>query len=53
MISPDGMLNDDEIGRLILVPGFSTRAEATQISGRGIGMDVVGKKPPSGNEGIH
>ena len=41
MISPDDMLMDDEIGRLILVPGFSTRTEASQVSGRGIGMDVV------------
>jgi chemosensory pili system protein ChpA (sensor histidine kinase/response regulator) len=32
---------DDEIARLILLPGFSTRADATQVSGRGIGMDAV------------
>ena len=31
----------DELARLILVSGFSTRDETTQISGRGIGMDVV------------
>jgi chemosensory pili system protein ChpA (sensor histidine kinase/response regulator) len=30
-----------ELARLILLPGFSTRREATQLSGRGIGMDVV------------
>jgi chemotaxis protein histidine kinase CheA len=41
MISADDLLTDEEMGRLILVPGFSTRAEATQVSGRGIGMDVV------------
>jgi chemosensory pili system protein ChpA (sensor histidine kinase/response regulator) len=34
-------LSDEEVARLILHPGFSTRSEATQISGRGIGMDVV------------
>lgn len=34
-------MSDDELGRLILVPGFSTRTESTQVSGRGVGMDVV------------
>jgi len=34
-------LTDDEINRLILIPGFSTRGEISQLSGRGIGMDVV------------
>ncbi len=29
------------LARLILTPGFSTRTAATQISGRGVGMDVV------------
>ncbi len=30
-----------DLGRMILVPGFSTRDTTTQISGRGVGMDVV------------
>jgi chemotaxis protein histidine kinase CheA/ActR/RegA family two-component response regulator len=34
-------LTETELQRLILLPGFSTRDETTQISGRGIGMDVV------------
>ncbi len=34
-------LSDNEIARLILQPGFTTRSSATQISGRGVGMDVV------------
>lgn len=34
-------VSDDELARLILAPGFSTRTESTQVSGRGIGMDVV------------
>ena len=34
-------LSDSELSRLILQPGFSTKAETTQTSGRGIGMDVV------------
>ena len=32
---------DAELARLILQPGFSTRTETTQLSGRGIGLDVV------------
>lgn len=34
-------VDEAAIERLILLPGFSTREAATQISGRGIGMDVV------------
>jgi chemotaxis protein histidine kinase CheA len=30
--------------RLILLPGFSTRSSATEVSGRGIGMDVVNQR---------
>ncbi|MCM5682308.1 response regulator [Schlegelella sp. S2-27] len=30
-----------ELARLILLPGFSTKPEVTEISGRGVGMDVV------------
>ncbi len=32
---------ESEIFRLIFLPGFSTRRQATDVSGRGIGMDVV------------
>jgi chemosensory pili system protein ChpA (sensor histidine kinase/response regulator) len=35
------VLSDSEIDRLILLPSFSTRTTATELSGRGIGMDVV------------
>lgn len=41
MISLDLKQSDEELARLILMPGFSTRDVATQTSGRGIGMDVV------------
>ncbi len=34
-------LSDEEIYRFILLPGFSTARSVTQISGRGVGMDVV------------
>jgi chemosensory pili system protein ChpA (sensor histidine kinase/response regulator) len=32
---------DSEVAELIFHPGFSTAAEVTQLSGRGVGMDVV------------
>ena len=34
-------LSNSELRRLILRPGFSTRDEVTEVSGRGVGMDVV------------
>ncbi|MBJ7220391.1 MULTISPECIES: chemotaxis protein CheA [unclassified Brenneria] len=36
----DGM-SDEEIGMLIFAPGFSTAEKVTDVSGRGVGMDVV------------
>ncbi len=41
IISDDAELTDAEIHALILHPGFSTATEISQISGRGVGMDVV------------
>ncbi|ETR71876.1 MAG: Chemotaxis protein cheA [Candidatus Magnetoglobus multicellularis str. Araruama] len=34
-------LNDKDVLSLIMTPGFSTAAEMSDISGRGVGMDVV------------
>lgn len=34
-------LSDDEIFRLVFLPGFSTAEKVTDLSGRGVGMDVV------------
>jgi chemotaxis protein histidine kinase CheA/ActR/RegA family two-component response regulator len=34
-------LSQQEIYRLILLPGFSTKSDVTEVSGRGVGMDVV------------
>jgi two-component system, chemotaxis family, sensor kinase CheA len=34
-------LNEQEVLNLIFEPGFSTAAEVTEVSGRGVGMDVV------------
>ncbi len=41
LMAADAMLRDDEISQFVLAPGFSTAASVTQISGRGVGMDVV------------
>jgi chemosensory pili system protein ChpA (sensor histidine kinase/response regulator) len=41
MIAPERNPTPEELARLILVNGFSTRNETTQVSGRGVGMDVV------------
>jgi two-component system chemotaxis sensor kinase CheA len=37
----DESVTDDEILGLLFKPGFSTKEDVTQISGRGVGMDVV------------
>ena len=41
MMVPDSDLTDQEILQFILEAGFSTAEKVTQISGRGVGMDVV------------
>ncbi|HEY8585932.1 MAG TPA: chemotaxis protein CheA [Rhodanobacter sp.] len=41
LISADQELSDAEVAELIFQPGFSTSAQATDLSGRGVGMDVV------------
>lgn len=41
LIAPDAALTEAQVMRLIVLPGFSTREQTTQLSGRGIGMDVV------------
>jgi two-component system chemotaxis sensor kinase CheA len=41
LIKPDAALSEDEIGNLIMLPGFSTAETVSDISGRGVGMDVV------------
>lgn len=41
LITAETVLGPDELYKLIFEPGFSTAAEVTEISGRGVGMDVV------------
>ena len=41
LIEANQELTRPELARLILLPGFSTREQVSEISGRGVGMDVV------------
>ncbi len=41
LVAPGQSLTDREIHQLILEPGFSTAEQVTNLSGRGVGMDVV------------
>ncbi len=41
LVAPDAVLSESEIYSLIFLPGFSTAAAVTDVSGRGVGMDVV------------
>ena len=41
LLQPDARPSEAEIHALIFRPGFSTACEVTEISGRGVGMDVV------------
>lgn len=41
LIEPNADLSESEIDNLLFLPGFSTNAEVTDLSGRGVGMDVV------------
>jgi two-component system, chemotaxis family, sensor kinase CheA len=43
LIAPGQPLSDQELLQLIFAPGFSTAATITNLSGRGVGMDVVKK----------
>jgi two-component system chemotaxis sensor kinase CheA len=41
LIEPNANLSEQEVFALIFEPGFSTAAQITDLSGRGVGMDVV------------
>jgi len=44
IVSKDAMLSDEEILQLIFHSGLSTAASVSDVSGRGVGMDVVKQK---------
>ncbi len=41
LIATDVAVSDDRLANLIFTPGFSTADKVTELSGRGVGMDVV------------
>lgn len=41
LIAPGLALSDSEVDQLLFLPGFSTAKEVSDLSGRGVGMDVV------------
>lgn len=41
LVGEDEILSDEKIHELIFAPGFSTAQEVSDVSGRGVGMDVV------------
>ncbi|WP_341912272.1 Hpt domain-containing protein [Polaromonas sp. YR568] len=41
LLAPGQQIGDDEAANMIFMPGFSTASHVTELSGRGIGMDVV------------
>jgi two-component system chemotaxis sensor kinase CheA len=43
LIKPDSQIDEKDLLALILRPGFSTAASVTNVSGRGVGLDVVHK----------
>lgn len=43
MVAPSATLTDDEVHALVFAPGFSTAETVTEISGRGVGMDIVAR----------
>lgn len=55
LVRPGQELSDEEVAELIFQAGFSTNAEATDLSGRGVGMDVVRRNVSDlgGSVGVH
>lgn len=53
LIAQDAQLSDNEIDNLIFMPGFSTAEQVTDISGRGVGMDVVRRNIEGMNGTVH
>jgi two-component system chemotaxis sensor kinase CheA len=41
LVSPEDSLGDEQVFALIFLPGFSTAERVSEVSGRGVGMDVV------------
>lgn len=44
LIDENAAMTDEEIARLVLLPGFSTKGNVSTVSGRGVGMDIVANR---------
>lgn len=44
LLDPATALSKEQSLQLVMLPGFSTREQATQVSGRGMGMDVLARR---------
>lgn len=53
VITSDATLTDDEICQLIMLPGLTTAEKITDVSGRGVGLDVVQRNVAALNGSIH
>ena len=53
LITADASLSDKDILNLVLIPGFSTARQVTNVSGRGVGMDVVRRQIDSLRGSLH
>jgi two-component system chemotaxis sensor kinase CheA len=53
LVKPDEVPGEDEIREMIFAPGFSTAEAVSDVSGRGVGMDVVRRNIKSINGQIH
>jgi two-component system chemotaxis sensor kinase CheA len=52
LLAPEAVVSDKEAMNLIFLPGFSTAASVSSVSGRGVGMDVVKKSISSLRGGV-
>lgn len=52
LLDPDAVLTDKQCYELIFMAGFSTAEEVTDVSGRGVGMDVVCRNIQSLGNGV-
>ncbi len=52
LVKPDDTLTDDQLHALIMAPGFSTATAVTDVSGRGVGLDVVRQNVESLNGSV-
>ncbi|HWR72768.1 MAG TPA: chemotaxis protein CheA [Nitrospirota bacterium] len=53
LIEPGEQLTEDQIFSLILAPGFTTTRNVTNVSGRGVGLDVVKKSVNALRGSVH